>query len=82
MTVEDATRNFNGELKSIYCTYCGKMGHAIDKYWTKQKDESRGPRRNGNGRRRGTNSVQWRDNSVLRFYDIGNVAFLLQIRDR
>ncbi|KAG2759285.1 hypothetical protein Pcac1_g28687 [Phytophthora cactorum] len=49
---ENAAKAFNTDRESRQCTYCGKVGHTIDKCWTKQKDENRGPRpraRNGNG---------------------------------
>ncbi|KAG3122277.1 hypothetical protein PI126_g24215 [Phytophthora idaei] len=50
---ENAAKAFNTDRESRQCTYCGKLGHVIDKCWTKQKDENRGPRRGGNGRGRG-----------------------------
>ncbi|KAG2951541.1 hypothetical protein PC119_g28211 [Phytophthora cactorum] len=46
---ENAAKAFNTDRESRQCTYCGKVGHTIDKCWTKQKDENRGPRRGGNG---------------------------------
>ncbi|KAG2948286.1 hypothetical protein PC118_g25487 [Phytophthora cactorum] len=62
---ENAAKAFNTDRESRQCTYCGKLGHMVDKCWTKQKDENRGPRRggngngNGNGRGRGANNIQW-----------------------
>ncbi|KAG3087708.1 hypothetical protein PI125_g18584 [Phytophthora idaei] len=52
----------------------GKLGHVIDKCWTKKKDENQGPRRGGSGRGRGattssgettataktTTTIEWR----------------------
>ncbi|KAG2764834.1 hypothetical protein PC111_g25188 [Phytophthora cactorum] len=39
---ENAAKAFNTDRESRQCTYCGKVGHTIDKCWTKQKDENRG----------------------------------------
>ncbi|KAG4053402.1 hypothetical protein PC123_g11458 [Phytophthora cactorum] len=38
---ENAAKAFNTDRESRQCTYCGKLGHMIDKCWTKQKDENR-----------------------------------------
>uniref|UniRef100_H3H9U3 Uncharacterized protein n=1 Tax=Phytophthora ramorum TaxID=164328 RepID=H3H9U3_PHYRM len=76
---EDAAKAFNTDRESRQCTYCGKLGHTIDKCWTKQKDENRGPRRggNGNGRGRGANNAQWRNDDASYDYGYGydRVAF-------
>ncbi|KAF1778964.1 Zinc finger, CCHC-type [Phytophthora cactorum] len=39
---ENAAKAFNTDRESRQCTYCGKLGHTVDKCWTKQKDENRG----------------------------------------
>ncbi|KAG2779900.1 hypothetical protein PC112_g24943 [Phytophthora cactorum] len=72
---ENAAKAFNTDRESRQCTYCGKVGHTIDKCWTKQKDENRGPRRGGNGRGRGANNIQWRNDSDGYDYDYDRVAF-------
>ncbi|KAG3006111.1 hypothetical protein PC121_g25441 [Phytophthora cactorum] len=35
---ENAAKAFNTDRESRQCTYCGKLGHTVDKCWTKQKD--------------------------------------------
>ncbi|GMF52904.1 unnamed protein product [Phytophthora lilii] len=32
---ENAAKAFNTDRESRQCTYCGKLGHVIDKCWTK-----------------------------------------------
>ncbi|OWZ10008.1 Copia protein [Phytophthora megakarya] len=71
---EDAARAFNAERETRRCDYCGKLGHIIDKCWTKQKDENRGARRGGNGRGRGANNVQWHDDD-----DYDSVVFAVSM---
>ncbi|KAG2902278.1 hypothetical protein PC117_g21515 [Phytophthora cactorum] len=74
---ENAAKAFNTDRESRQCTYCGKLGQLIDKCWTKQKDENRGPRRGGNGRGRGANNIQWGNDSdgYDYDYDYDRVAF-------
>ena len=50
---EDAAKAFSTEREHYQCAYCGKVRHTVDRCWTKQKNESRGARRDGNGRGRG-----------------------------
>uniref|UniRef100_H3H9V6 CCHC-type domain-containing protein n=1 Tax=Phytophthora ramorum TaxID=164328 RepID=H3H9V6_PHYRM len=80
---EDAAKAFNTDRESRQCTYCGKLGHTIDKCWTKQKDENRGPRRggngNGNGRGRGANNAQWRNDDASYDYGYDRVAFAVSL---
>ncbi|KAG3073017.1 hypothetical protein PC122_g14982 [Phytophthora cactorum] len=76
---ENAAKAFNTDRESRQCTYCGKLGHVIDKCWTKQKDENRGPRRGGNGRGRGANNIQWRNDSDGYDYDYDRVAFAVSL---
>uniref|UniRef100_H3H922 Uncharacterized protein n=1 Tax=Phytophthora ramorum TaxID=164328 RepID=H3H922_PHYRM len=82
---EDAAKAFNTDRESRQCTYCGKLGHTVDKCWTKQKDENRGPRRggngNGNGRGRGANNAQWRNDDASCDYGYGydRVAFAVSL---
>ncbi|KAG2959726.1 hypothetical protein PC120_g28095 [Phytophthora cactorum] len=76
---ENAAKAFNTDRESRQCTYCGKVGHTVDKCWTKQKDENRGPRRGGNGRGRGANNIQWRNDSDGYDYDYDRVAFAVSL---
>ncbi|KAG4039410.1 hypothetical protein PC123_g25040 [Phytophthora cactorum] len=77
--IEDAAKAFNTDRESRQCTYCGKLGHVIDKCWTKPKDENRGPRHGGNGRGRGANNIQWINDSDGYDYDYNRVAFAVSL---
>ena len=55
---EDASKAFSTEREPYQCTYCGKVGHTVDRCWTKQKNEGRGARSGSNARGRGANNVQ------------------------
>ncbi|KAG2887557.1 hypothetical protein PC114_g18783 [Phytophthora cactorum] len=79
VTAENAAKAFNTDRESRQCTYCEKLGHVIDKCWTKQKDENRGPRRGSNGRGRGVNNIQWRNDSDAYDYDYDRVAFAVSL---
>ncbi|KAG2795540.1 hypothetical protein PC112_g22594 [Phytophthora cactorum] len=72
---ENAAKAFNTDRHSRECTYCGKLGHTVDKCWTKQKDDNRGSRRGGNGRGRGANFTQWRNDDDDYDYGYDRVAF-------
>ncbi|KAG4037848.1 hypothetical protein PC123_g26588 [Phytophthora cactorum] len=76
---ENTAKAFNTDRESRQCTYCGKLGHVIDKCWTKQKDENRGPRRGSNGCGRGANNIQWRNDSDGYDYDYDRVAFAVSL---
>ena len=36
---EDASKAFSTECEPYQCTYCGKVGHTVNRCWTKQKSE-------------------------------------------
>uniref|UniRef100_A0AAV1VFE4 CCHC-type domain-containing protein n=1 Tax=Peronospora matthiolae TaxID=2874970 RepID=A0AAV1VFE4_9STRA len=38
----DAEKAFSAEREPRQCTYCGKLGHTAERYWTKNKDENIG----------------------------------------
>uniref|UniRef100_A0AAV1VCY9 Retrovirus-related Pol polyprotein from transposon TNT 1-94-like beta-barrel domain-containing protein n=1 Tax=Peronospora matthiolae TaxID=2874970 RepID=A0AAV1VCY9_9STRA len=61
----DAEKAFSAEREPRQCTYCGKLGHTAERYWTKNKDENIGGnlRAGNNARGRGANNVQWRFHS-------------------
>ena len=74
---EDAAKAFSAEREPHQCTYCGKLGHTVDRCWTKQKNENKGPRRGGNGRGRGANNVHWRSEDDYEQHD--RVAFAVSL---
>ena len=77
MKTEDAAKAFSAEREPHQCTYCGKLGHTVERCWTKQKADNRGPRRGGNGRGRGANNVHWRSEDDYEQHD--RVAFAVSL---
>ncbi|KAF1322206.1 Integrase catalytic core protein, partial [Globisporangium splendens] len=47
---EDHAKAFNAENEPRVCSYCGKVGHSVDRCWTKNKQSGRKPIRNGGKR--------------------------------
>ena len=78
---EEATKAFSTEREFRQCTFCGKLGHTVEKCWTKQKEDNRGARRGGNNARgRGANQVQWQGyNGNGNNYDYDRVAFAVSL---
>ena len=74
---EEATKAFSTEREIRQCTFCGKLGHTVERCWTKQKEENRGTRRGGNARGRGANQVQWQGYNNNCDYD--RVAFAVSL---
>lgn len=73
---EDEAKAFSAERESGQCTYCGKLGHTMERCWTKQKDDNRGARRGGQICGRGASNVQYWHNDD---YDYDRVAFAISL---
>ena len=70
METEEATKAFNTEREVRQCTFCGKLGHTVERCWTKQKEDNRETRRGGNDRERGANQLLWQGyNNNNNYYD-------------
>nr|CCA22668.1 AlNc14C163G7818 [Albugo laibachii Nc14] len=67
--IADAAKAFSAEREPRQCTYCGKLRHMAERCWTKQENDNRGPRRDGNSRGRGANNVQWRGDKDFDYFD-------------
>ena len=77
---EETTKAFSTEREFRQCTFCGKLGHTVEKCWTKQKEDNRGARRGGNYRGRGANQVQWQGYSGNSNGNYDRVAFAVSMK--
>ena len=51
MKTEDHVKAFNAEKEPRVCSYCGKVGHSVDRCWSKNKQNGRKSNRFGGNKR-------------------------------
>lgn len=69
-TDDQSMKAFTTEKDSRVCSFCGKVGHLVDRCWTKNKQEARKGGRFGGGKRA---------NQVERDYDDDSFAFAVSM---